>query len=505
MSSQELTNRKNPAEPGGEPNVAGARQQVDPSWDRRLLGAMIFVLALLALLAAIPVAAANGDSYKHQAIVRLAPEHLDEISTQYGLTVQETLHGDEFLALVEVPESLTFSQVEKLLRNDARVLDVAPVELASLPKTDVIQPDMGDLTGDLLKTGDFITPCLAEGFSELLWSGFADQEAVQQIHLHEAHVVTGECGRSAVVAVLDTGVDPEHPLLAGAFIDGYDFVQNRPGTPSEWSSLDQSLAAILEQSLAAILEQSLAAILEGDSGPLRLESNTLLLDQSLAAILESDTESTPSFFGHGTMVAGLVRLAAPNAKIMPLRVFGPNGQAHLFDVVRAIYYAVDHGADVINMSFSMDGLSPELRRAVQYATKNGVVCVSSAGNQGERALVYPAAMAQVIGVASVDDADRLAEFSNYGSGLVSIAAPGNGIISAYPGGLYGAGWGTSFSTPLVAGAVALLRHHYTTTGTATVQEMRQVLEEGSEPLTELVELTGEGRLDVLGTLLAAEN
>ena len=159
------------------------------------------------------------------------------------------------------------------------------------------------------------------------------------------------------------------------------------------------------------------------------------------------------------MVAGIVHLVAPTAQIMPLKAFHADGTSRIFDIVRAIYYAVDHGARVINMSFSSTVSSPELARAIDYATNHGVVCVASAGNLGQEVVVYPGALRNVLG-------DRLDEFgdtapvrssfTNFGDALVSLAAPGEAVITTYPGGGYAGVWGTSFSTPLVAGGAALL-------------------------------------------------
>jgi serine protease len=108
------------------------------------------------------------------------------------------------------------------------------------------------------------------------------------------------------------------------------------------------------------------------------------------------------------------------------------------------------------MSFSMVSPSTELKRAIDYAAGNGAICVASAGNQGRNMLVYPAAWNNVIGVASTTNQDQRSNFSNYGQNLVSVAAPGEGVITTYPFKTYAAAWGTSFSTPFVSGTVALL-------------------------------------------------
>jgi subtilisin family serine protease len=141
---------------------------------------------------------------------------------------------------------------------------------------------------------------------------------------------------------------------------------------------------------------------------------------------------------------------------MPLKAFKADGTGYLSDILRAIYFAVQNGARVINMSFSFSTYSAETASAIKFATRNQVICVASAGNDGKDEIVYPAALADVMGVASTTNNDTLSTFSNYGEDLVWVAAPGEGIVTTYPFGTFGAGWGTSFSAPFVSGAAALL-------------------------------------------------
>src|SRR5437762_14066992 len=119
---------------------------------------------------------------------------------------------------------------------------------------------------------------------------------------------------------------------------------------------------------------------------------------------------------------------------------------------------VDHGARIINMSFSATAASPEITHAINVATSHGVICVASAGNLGAEMLVYPGGLRNVLGVGSTTSASppTRSSFSNYGDALVSLGAPGEAVITTYPGGRYAGAWGTSFSTPLAAGAAALL-------------------------------------------------
>jgi subtilisin family serine protease len=277
-----------------------------------------------------------------------------------------------------------------------------------------------------------------------IWEGFARQRAAAIIGLPSAQ--SRQRTGSGIVAVIDTGVDEQHPVLRSALVPGYDFTRDRGGIPSDLNDIDAPVAAALTQSTTAFIDS--------DARPVPINHYAVAaLTQSTTAFI--DTGKLPNGFGHGTMVSSLVRLVAPTAKIMPLKAFLSDGSSNTFDILRAIYHAADNGAKVINMSFNMKAPSPELVRSIEYATGRGLVLVSSAGNDGNEILVYPAAFAQVIGVAATNFGDNRSGFTNYGAGLVSLAAPGEGVIVAYPGNNYASAWGTSFSAPLVAGAVAL--------------------------------------------------
>src|SRR6202166_1960890 len=157
------------------------------------------------------------------------------------------------------------------------------------------------------------------------------------------------------------------------------------------------------------------------------------------------------------MTSGLVHLAAPSAKILPLKAFSSNGTGYLSNIIAALYYAVQHKANVVNMSFDLSAPSPALSQAVAHANQANVVLVAAAGNENTSARVYPAAISgSVMGIASTTDWDARSSFSNYGSADVWIAAPGEYVISTFPGGAYAAASGTSLSAPLVARTAALL-------------------------------------------------
>ncbi len=320
-------------------------------------------------------------------------------------------------------------------------------------------------------------------YGAVVWHGYAAQPAAQIIRLHDAQ--NGfRIGGSGIVAVIDTGVDINHPVLSSVLLPGYDFTRNQPGA-SEWldvsgmqngyvdTNTQNQQPGYVQQSTAAVLDQSTAAVLDG--GPY-------------------------SAFGHGTMTSGLVHLVAPQAKILPLKAFSSNGVGYLSNIVAALYYAVQHRANVINMSFDLASSSPSLTQAAAYANKAGVVLVAAAGNESTSAPVYPAALNNyVVGIASTTNWDSRSSFSNYGVTDVWIAAPGENIISTFPGGTYASASGTSFSSPITAGTVALMLN-------AKSSSLNQ--SQAASALSHAIKLTPDlnrGRLDVYQAVSAWVN
>ena len=207
-----------------------------------------------------------------------------------------------------------------------------------------------------------------------------------------------------VIAIVDSGVQPDHPDLKAKLVAGYDFVQD-------------------------------------DNDP-------------------SDA------IGHGTHVAGIAAAATNNAqgvagacpecRLMPVRVIGPTGTGFVSDIARGITYAADNGARVINLSLGGSG-SQTLQRAVDYAWSKGAFLTCAAGNAGTSSTgnAYPAAYGACLAVAATTSADARASYSNYGM-WVDVAAPGDAIFSTYSGGGYRYQSGTSMAAPHVAGLAGLL-------------------------------------------------
>jgi subtilisin family serine protease len=285
-------------------------------------------------------------------------------------------------------------------------------------------------------------------YGNVVRSIYVNQPAAGIIRVSDAQAQYGIGSSSTIVAVIDTGIDPTHPALAGSIVPGYDFIRQTAGVPNEWLDLTpDQLNALAASAITPTQQKTVAATVSTSAVP--------ILDQSTVVILDGGGNGLPSEFGHGTMVAGLIHLVAPGVKILPLKAFGADGTATLANVVSAIKVAADHGANVINMSFSVDTNNPYLKKVIAYAVSKGAVMVAASGNNGNHSPVYPAAYSRVIGVGSVDDYDVRSVFSNYGSQSARTSAPGEALITTYPGNNYAGVWGTSFSAALVSGAAAL--------------------------------------------------
>ncbi len=193
-------------------------------------------------------------------------------------------------------------------------------------------------------------------------------------------------------------------------------------------------------------------------------------------------------YGHGTHVAGIAAARINNgigiagmaghATFMPLDVFPSSGYGTYEDLIRAIVYATDNGARVINLSLGATSYSRGEEAAVDYAWAHGVVVVAAAGNTGRNSYHYPAAHPHAIAVAATDAYDNLAGFSTRGD-FVDVAAPGVGIWSTYRGERYGSMSGTSMAAPHVSGLAALI---LSLNPNLTPDEVRNLIEANADDL-----------------------
>jgi subtilisin family serine protease len=385
-------------------------------------------------------------------IVRAPEPYMRQLATRFRLTIQKKIRGHNIF-LVQGPAGVTPEQIVRDLQNwdygkdpgdsdndDDDDVRAEPAISVTLAETG---PGVPRLVGDTTAVTNALRDQRTVNFhGQQAWRGYAQQPGLSRLRIADTLRSFGSGG--TVVAVIDTGIDADHPLLRNHLVVGFDFIKDVAGHPSELEDLDPETRSILSPYTTAILDTV------ADTNPY----TTAILDQSTATRL--DPSRIPTHFGHGTMVSGIVRLVAPGARIMPLKPFGADGRASLFNLLQAIYYAVDNGAKVINMSLSLAAHSDELQFAIDYAASKGVIPVASVGNSGLEVTTYPAGYQQVIGVASVNSLDRRSVFSNFGDNVVTLSAPGEAVITLFPGGRYAAGWGTSFSAPLVSGTISVM-------------------------------------------------
>jgi subtilisin family serine protease len=248
-------------------------------------------------------------------------------------------------------------------------------------------------------------------------------------------------GSGTVVAVLDTGLDVGHPALAGADVRrGFDLVGgDEPG--AGWI----------------------------DPGP-----------------------------GHGTAVAALVHLVAPDAGLLPIRVLDQDGRGSLATLILGIELATAAGVDVINLSLGTDAESEVLERVVEDAEEAGIVLVAAVGNRGADVEEYPARYDEVVAVAAVDGTDTAAPFTSDGD-WIDLAAPGVDLLAPATAGGWAWWSGTSLAAPLVSGQAALLR------GLDPARSAEDVVDLIDETVVEVERLDsaiGEGRIDVAASVRA---
>ena len=215
-------------------------------------------------------------------------------------------------------------------------------------------------------------------------------------------------GKGVTVAVVDTGVQADHPDLDARVLPGVAFQNGGPAEPGA-----------------------------GGTDP----------------------------NGHGTHVAGIIAAGdngvgvvgvAPKVDILPVRVLGPDGSGPNSDISRGITWAVDHGAEVINISVGSEVNSASVSTAVSYATSHGVTVVAAAGNGGAAGTPkYPAALPDVIAVAALNKDGSIASYSTNGP-YVDVAAPGTDILSTVPTSTWTSLSGTSMASPHVAALAALI-------------------------------------------------
>ena len=295
----------------------------------------------------------------------------------------------------------------------------------------------------------------------------AEQWALEAMHTQEAWQTTK--GKGVTVAVLDTGVEDDHPDLDGNVLTAKDMI----GFGAE----------------------------RGDRAWARHGT-------AMAGIIAGH--------GHGIDNGDGVMGIAPEAKILPVRVILEDGDSARAKarstrgnaLAEGIVWAADHGADVINLSLGDDSASahpePAEDEAVQYALKKGVVVVASAGNGGEKGdhISYPAAYPGVIAATAVDRYGTRASFSTR-RWYATVSAPGDKVVIADPDHKYYEGWGTSAASAFVSGAVALVRAAHPS---LTPAQIKKLLEDTARdaPSGGRDDSRGFGFIDPAAALKAAD-
>ncbi|MDO4803130.1 MAG: S8 family serine peptidase, partial [Prevotellaceae bacterium] len=189
--------------------------------------------------------------------------------------------------------------------------------------------------------------------------------------------------------------------------------------------------------------------------------------------------------GHGTFVSGLISAelnefgiqgVVPKAKIIPLKCFDTGTTTKVSMIKDAIYDAVDkYNVDIINMSFGLTQYSVTLENAINYAINNGVIVIAAVGNAGTDTIYYPAGFSNVIGIGAVDSNGSVSSFSQ-NNDSVFVVAPGEGVTSTTNANGYTTKNGTSFSTPIVTGVVAIMKN---INGSISTEDVMEILKETS--------------------------
>ncbi|MFG6107480.1 S8 family serine peptidase [Leptothoe sp. EHU-05/26/07-4] len=326
-------------------------------------------------------------------------------------------------------------------------------------------PNVETVTAGRVATAE-LPQVIAKGFS--LTTGMRSRQA---IYLPEAHDYS-QGDSQITIAVLDTGVDLDHPELTNVLLPGADFVD----------------------------------IIDGAGK---------FLGDYLGYDEDPDDE-----VGHGTHVAGIVSGqgikmplgVVPKCKILPVRVLGALkrgskkvGAGLVDNINTGIKWAIDNGANVINMSLGIEHTGGGLPHedVVNYARRKGVSIVAASGNDGKEQLYYPGALPHVIAVGALDESGNVAPFSTYGK-QVDFVAPGTDIYSTYIGNDYGFSTGTSHASPFVAGAIALLKSYARQHHKANLsdQQVKYLLKHTADKLDKRFKhpKAGFGKLNLLDAL-----
>jgi hypothetical protein len=414
--------------------------------------------------------------------------NLPAFAQQYSLFLKSVLHGnDSFLA------SLPSGALGNLMLT---ALKASPLVQSVDPDTPVQLPEVAGL-GVISRTyPTSVTTCA----SPYVPTGklppptyYQDQPAVCLVSLPAAQLA-GWKGVGVRMALIDTWVDIHHPGFGGAVDLAHSMSFANPTSP-----------VLLTQETSPMVDQETSPMVDQETSPMVDGSGTIILNQETSPMVDQETSpmvdsKNPAFAGHGTGVAGIMHLVAPQSSIVALEAFSPNtGTGSLSSIVAAIYYAVDKAnVDVINMSFTVPNGTPgmsSLATAIAYAQSKGVIIVASVPDSGG-GKSYPAGYDGVTSVACTDNSDQVCSFSGH-VGWSDVYAPGIQVMSLYPGKRHALYTGTSFSAPFVSGTAALLNFRLSEAAAYRSQAATNALNNGDK-------VKGVVRLDVFQAVATAK-
>lgn len=416
-----------------------------------LLAAVLFVGLLVPQSRPAYAQAGNQEFVKGEIIVELKPgASIDALNARFGTRTLQRMYGTNFYRL-GTPNRKKENKWRKRVSKDADVLS------ASLNPV-VLNP----INAFARATQNFPDGFASPGKSEAEYLS-------QHFELNLSDVRRRSTGAGVLVAVIDTGVDISHNEIA----------------PRLWSD-NADLADGVDNDSDGLIDD--------------FRGWDFISDDNNPADEPGDPQTTIA--GHGTFIAGIVALLAPDAKILPVRAFRLDGTSDAFTVASAIKYAADQGAHVINLSFGSPDNSSVLHDAVLYARARGSVMIAAMGNENENAdsrPQFPAAWKEdAMGVAAIDLAGRRAAFSNYGS-AAAVSAPGVRIISTYTDQGYAMWSGTSFAAPFAAAEAALILQD-----DLRKPDTRQVIENTADSIDSFnpgfAGMLGRGRINPLRAL-----
>ncbi len=360
----------------------------------------------------------NKDVRRGEVVVEIkAGASIEAINARFGTTTIERLYGTNFYRLL-TPKAKKEKKWRKKLSKDRDVLSASLNPVITSPS----------LFGR--STFSFPDGVASPGLSLLDYNSqqaLFDLLALEQVSIRSR-------GANIVVALIDTGINFAHPQIAGQI-----WKDERRNADIEGDGIDNDGDGLVDDARGW-------DFVDNDNDPSE----------------EADDPET-TVAGHGTFIGGLINMLAPDCRILPVRAFPPEGMSDAFTVAAAIKYAVDHGANVINLSLGSPEVSPLLEDAINYAKERGIVMVAAVGNDNTaKPAMYPSSSPDVIAVAAINLDGRKSEFSNFGK-HVDVCAPGTKLISAYPGtdpaddpSNYARWSGTSFAAPFASAEAALL-------------------------------------------------